>query len=172
MNKVFLLIIVTALTLSGCGLGMSVAKSPDDFRAMTGKEKYYTLDRFESNDSYKQVLTRLTKYAKECLAMETTLTRNGGNVMKATWTPKFEVLKGHTTMTLQKKIEGGIQIGEKSPDEDGYFMAVIDITKLKSNKAEVEYRYVSVPHHSDFMLMLRDRIKEDGRGCPNTEMYM
>lgn len=92
--------------------------------------------------------------------------------MKATWTPKIKVTKAHTTMTLQKKIEGGIQIGEKSPDEDGYYMAVIDIKKTKSNKAAVEYRYVSVPHHSEFMMMLRDRIKEDGRGCPTTEMYM
>jgi len=172
MNKFFSLLIIVTLTLSGCGLGMSVAKSPDDFRAMTGKEQYYTLDSFESQDSYKQVLTRLVKYSKECLAAEATMSSNQSATLTSTWTPKIKVGKAHTTMTLQKKIKGGIQIGEKSPDKDGYYMAVVDIKRLKNNKAAVEYRYVSVPYSSDFMLMLRDRIKEDGRGCPNTEMYM
>lgn len=171
MKKTAILIPLMALFLTACGLGMKVAKSPDEFRTMTGKEKYYTLETFEIRENYKKVLKRMTGYAKECLSVETTMTR-GNSVLKATWTPKLDAGKRKATMTLQKKIEGGIQMGPKSPEEDGYFMAVVDLKKLKGSKTQVDFRYVSVPHHREFMQMFRDRIKAEGRGCPVTEMYI
>lgn len=172
--KKMLVVLLTALIVTGCNLAalnMRIVKSPEEFRAVAGKDKDYKLEKFTSKDSYKKVVARLTKYSRECLSKKVTRTLYN-SVTTSTWTPKLKKHKNKATMILQKNISGGYQIGEKSPHKDGYYMVVVDVKKLKNNKALIYFRYNSLSHYEDFMSMFRDRLKNKGRGCPATRMYL
>lgn len=166
MRRALFIAAITAVSLSGCG---SFPKTPDLLVENAKGEKMFSeKDVFEVKKPLPQVTALLRKRSAECLQQDVTVRAPRGSMMATDThrlTPKVEVTKNRTRMTMQKKTITGLgEMGDIPPD--GWYILVVDAYAKDKTTTRVE-SYFQFSAFKGAFTAIKPWMTDPDAGCPD-----
>ena len=164
--KNYFVISFLAGVLAGCG---SMPKTPDLLVQNANDSKMYSeKDVFEVKRPISQVTTVLKEKSAECLQrkIESRWREGGLNRRQVTaLTPKVEVSKDHTQLTLQTKtVEGSTDLGDIPAD--GWYIMVVNAYPKDKSTTRVESYFQYTAYKTAFTA-IKPWVTGSNLGCPD-----